>query len=161
MENRLFRGRFKTIKDNSEWAIGFLFEKQEEGCSTSLCIADKPLYCYGGGFDEISENCYASVEPATVGLCTNLKETYVNGEYTDGDLLFIGDIISIITYSYTEPEGGYYGKIEMDSFGFYLLMVDAKGNVAREYLSNLQGSYITHYTKHGNVHDNPELMGKQ
>jgi len=158
MEDRyLYRGK---RLDNGEWISGSLIHNAFVDAETR-----EPRYYIfncdtsdSDCFEDMSEGLeYFCVDPSTVGQCIGLRETYVDGKYKQGDLLFVDDVVTISTYSYGEPIADYYGVLDADCFGFYLRTIDN----AKIYLSDIIPGRYAHYSKHGNVHDNPELMEEE
>jgi len=162
-ERYLFRG--KRI-DNGVWVVGNLAVHTDERTirnenTTRAFIFPKVIF----RFDDNSPHGVTGIVeiyPETIGQCTGLRSTLVDGEYVvfknpnDGKLIFDGDIISVSAYSYTEPEAYYFGVVTVGSYGYGLYNENAE--VKFLYFNDIQGSYITHYEVLGNIHDNPELL---
>ena len=140
----LFRGK---RLNNGEWVQGHYRSRTMEP------NFDRVRHFISMDYPEMYE-----IDETTLGQCTGLKETCVNGEYKEGDLIFVGDIITVSAYSYTEPEADYFGVVEIGPFGYGLHVYDGYNRKKWINLCDCQGSYITHYTKYGNIHDNPELL---
>ena len=150
MEERyLYRGKILTSKT---WIIGHLIVDKDG----KHYILPTKAFMYGNGM--MLHVALTEVDPATIGQCTGLRETVVNGEYKSGDLIFEGDAITIATYSYHEPSGDYSGIVAIGPLGYGLHYSDGYGGQKWVYLCELQGSHITHYSKYGNIHDNHELL---
>ena len=141
----LFRGK---RKDNGEWIYGY------------YCVFNGMIHCIYTGYAET--DCgdiypdYYEVDPETVGQYTGLTDK-------NGVKIFEGDIVKGTAYSATTI-GVIVWIDEISSFG--VRRVNAPNPTAWENSSILRCVSLNKKDEFaaeviGNIHDNPELLGKE
>ena len=104
-------------------------------------------------FKNPEDNMYfndVEIDPET--LCQ-----YICMNDNNGKKICENDIVSIITYSYMEPEEDYFGKIVyVEGWGCWC--IQQLGEEKPIPLCECEGSYLTERVVEGNIFDNPELL---
>ena len=144
----LFRGK---RKDNGEWICGDLLQDVESGICAIVSYVN-----LGGNIHDLSESCIFAVIPEIVGQYTGLTDK-------NGVKIFEGDIVKGTAYSATRI--GVIVWIDEIS-GFGVRYVNAPNPTAWENSSILRCVSLGKTDEFaaeviGNIHDNPELLGKE
>ena len=144
----LFRGK---RKDNGEWICGDLLQDVESGICAIVSYVN-----LGGNIHDLSESCIFAVIPEIVGQYTGLTDK-------NGVKIFEGDIVKGTAYSATTI-GVIVWIDEISSFG--VRRVNAPNPTAWENSSILRCVSLGKTDEFaaeviGNIHDNPELLGKE
>lgn len=117
------------------------------------------IYYYGNPCDDHyiidrTENGYGEywkIDPST--LCQ-----YIGKNDEKGNQICEHDVISINTYSYTEPEEDFYGEV-VYAEGWACWCIQQPGEERPVPLCECEGSYLTKISIMGDAIDNPELLG--
>lgn len=117
------------------------------------------IYYYGNPCDDHyiidrTENGYGEywkIDPETI--CQ-----YIGKNDEKGNQICEHDVISINTYSYTEPEEDFYGEV-VYAEGWACWCIQQPGEERPIPLCECEGSYLTKISIMGDAIDNPELLG--
>lgn len=148
MREILFRAKSKNYRLNARdkhWVYGSLVrgevlfpEKKEEYFIVELSNRG---------------DCTYEVEPETICQYTGMNDK-------NGNKIWENDIVSINTYSYTEPEEDYFGKV-VYAEGWACWCIQQPDDEKPIPLCECEGSYQTDRFVEGNIFDNPELLKEQ
>lgn len=144
----LFRGK---RKDNGEWICGDLLQDVESGICAIVSYVN-----LGGNIHDLSESCIFAVIPEIVGQYTGLTDK-------NGVKIFEGDIVKGTAYSATRI-GVIVWIDEISGFGVrYVNAPNPTAWVNSSILRCVSLGKTDEFAAEviGNIHDNPELLGKE
>lgn len=147
MREILFKAKRKNWRELPEdewWIEGYTVKYQP--------CASKNEYVYGIVPTYASALYIIEIVPET--LCQ-----YIGKNDKKGKKIWENDIISISTYSYTEPEDDYFGKV-VYAEGWACWCIQQPEEERPIPLCECEGSYQTDIFAEGNIFDNPELLGQ-
>ncbi len=166
-----FRG--KRI-DNGEWVYGGFHKHQLKTPSPIIPKSEKPEeieYAYliiESGFSDwnLPKPLLAhEVMPETVGQFTGLYDSQRTEEYPEGQPIYEGDILNSENFPFQHRGHQlHYGVIEWsDEHSAFILrkhLVDPNQSKGSRGIANYLSFYeMSEFTKVGNIHENPELLG--
>lgn len=149
MREILFKAKHKNWRDlpKEEWWVEGSYHHQTDyygdPCDKHYIIdgTETDMEGYGGRYE---------IDPETI--CQ-----YIGKNDKKGKKICENDIISISTYSYTEPEDDYFGKV-VYAEGWACWCIQQPGEERPIPLCECEGSYQTDIFVEGNIFDNPESL---
>lgn len=167
MRGILFRAK---SKEDGAWVEGFYSQLPKPSLGATiitngdLCAEDVSDYIivnqckqhsnFSNGYPlEVVECEYYEIDPETLCQHTGLNDK-------NGKRIWEYDVISINTYSYTEPEEDYFGSV-VYAEGWGCWCIQQPGEEKPIPLCECEGSYLTERVVEGNIFDNPEMMKEE
>lgn len=139
------RKNWRKLPKEEWWVEGNLItNEREEGTAYIGYIFD----VHNGVIED-----FDIVEIAPETLCQ-----YIGKNDEKGNQICEHDVISINTYSYTEPEEDFYGEV-VYAEGWACWCIQQPGEERPIPLCECEGSYLTKISIMGDAIDNPELLG--